>query len=332
MQKKIILFRFMAFVILSATLVFVSMNAPKAIRFKAKESTPSDKMYTEDETNSSSVYKLHEGKGNLECLYYNVLDFIGIKEFNFDEDFGTIRGLIVPHHLLAKDMIHEAFQAAAGYKVLEEQADKGVSNSKYKTIVVFGPDHESTNRGKVFTSSSSWQSPMGLLNADKDLIKILSELDFVEEDNEKMTIEHSISSLVTFIKYYFSDAQIVPLALTKQLTDENIDSLLNLLVDNLDIETTLFVSSVDFSHYLSLEEANEMDKISIEAITNKDIGRIREFTNDNLDSPNSVIAMLNTMELIGAKNTKVLNNSNLQIILNEKVDETTSYVTFLFYN
>ncbi len=269
-----------------------------------------------NEKENSLDFYLPNSEQSLQCLYYNVLDFMSIKEYNNLEEVGTIRGLIVPHHLLAKDLIHEAFQIS--------------DRNKYKTIVVFGPDHESVDRGKVFTSSSNWQTPTGILNADKDIIEIISNLDFVVENNEKLTIEHSISGLVPFIEYYY-DVKIIPIALTKQLTLENLDKLLISLVENIEVEDTLFISSVDFSHYLSLEKANEMDKISIEAISNKNIKKIKSFTNDNLDSPNSIAAMLKAMELIGAKNMKILNNSNSQIILNKRLDETTSYITFMFY-
>lgn len=270
-----------------------------------------------NEKENSLDFYLPNSEQSLQCLYYNVLDFMSIKEYNNLEEVGTIRGLIVPHHLLAKDLIHEAFQIS--------------DRTKYKTIVVFGPDHESMDRGKVFTSSSNWQTPTGTLNANKDIIEIISNLDFVVEINEKLTIEHSISGLVPFIEYYYYDVKIIPIALTKQLTLENLDKLLISLVENIEVEDTLFISSVDFSHYLSLEKANEMDKISIEAISNKDIKKIKTFTNDNLDSPNSITAMLKAMDLIGAKNMKILNNSNSQIILNKKLDETTSYITFMFY-
>ncbi len=270
-----------------------------------------------NEKENSLDFYLPNSEQSLQCLYYNVLDFMSIKEYNNLEEVGTIRGLIVPHHLLAKDLIHEAFQIS--------------DRTKYKTIVVFGPDHESMDRGKVFTSSSNWQTPTGILNANKDIIEIISNLDFVVENNEKLTIEHSISGLVPFIEYYYYDVKIIPIALTKQLTLENLDKLLISLVENIEVEDTLFISSVDFSHYLSLEKANEMDKISIEAISNKDIKKIKTFTNDNLDSPNSITAMLKAMDLIGAKNMTILNNSNSQIILNKKLDETTSYITFMFY-
>jgi len=121
-----------------------------------------------NEKENSLDFYLPNIEQSLQCLYYNVLDFMSIKEYNNLDDVGTIRGLIVPHHLLAKDLIHEAFQIS--------------DRTKYKTIVVFGPDHESVDRGKVFTSSSNWQTPTGILNADKDIIEIISKLDFVVEN------------------------------------------------------------------------------------------------------------------------------------------------------
>ena len=271
-----------------------------------------------ENTNISDDVYLYIGVQNLECLFYNLTDFMNIKEYNNLEYEGTIRGLIVPHHLLARDLIHEAFQIA--------------HNTKYKTIVVFGPDHESADMGKVFTSTSNWQTPMGILDADKEAVESILRLDFVLENNKKMTNEHSISGLVPFIEYYFSDAKIIPIALTKQLTLENLDKLIYTLKDNIKIDDTLFISSVDFSHYRSLEKSNEMDKISIDAILNKDLVKIMSFTNDNLDSPNSIAAMIKAMDIIGANNIKLINNSNSQIILDKKIDETTSYITFMFYD
>ena len=264
---------------------------------------------------SDDIY-VYNGKQNIECIYYNATDFMNIPEYRAIETEGTVRGLIVPHHLLAKDLIHEAFRAAG--------------ENRYKTVVIFGPDHESTDMGKVFTSDSSWQTPFGILNSDKDAVKSISELDFVLKNDAKMTAEHSLSGLVPFIRYYYDEAKIIPLALTKQLTLENSDRLIKKLTDSIDTENTLFIASVDFSHYLSLEKANEMDKISIEAINGRDMGKIMSFTNDNLDSPNSIAAILKLTQLTGAKNIKLLNNSNSQIILNKMFDETTSYVTFIF--
>ena len=51
-----------------------------------------------------------DGRKNIECLYYDPSDFINIPEYETSQDIGTIHGCIVPHHLVAKDLIHEVFQ------------------------------------------------------------------------------------------------------------------------------------------------------------------------------------------------------------------------------
>lgn len=260
---------------------------------------------------------LFNGNKNIECLYYNTTDFINIKKYELKKDIGTIHGCIVPHHLLAKDLIHEVFQ--------------NVCKNKYKTVVLIGPDHESINKGKIFTTLSDWQTPMGILETDKTIINYLIENNIITENDDKLTKEHSTSGIIPFIKYYLGDVNVIALVLTKQTKIDDIDKLVESLYGNININETLFIASVDFSHYLSLNTANKMDLESMDAIKNKKVDKIMNFKNDNLDSPISIITMLKIMDKIGSKNTTVLNHSNSEIIIKEKLEETTSYITYLFY-
>ncbi|NLA14157.1 MAG: AmmeMemoRadiSam system protein B, partial [Tissierellia bacterium] len=200
-----------------------------------------------------------DGRKNIECLYYDPSDFINIPEYETSQDIGTIHGCIVPHHLVAKDLIHEVFQK--------------VQKNKYKTVVLIGPDHESTNKGKIFTTLSNWQTPRGVLETDGNLTKELLKYDFVTEDDDKITMEHSTSSIIPFINYYLNDIKIVTLVLTKQVKLEDVEILTNELYKNINLHETLFIASVDFSHYLNLEDAQKKDLISMEAIKNKDINK-----------------------------------------------------------
>ena len=258
-----------------------------------------------------------DGRKNIECLYYNPSDFINIPEYETSQDIGTIHGCIVPHHLVAKDLIHEVFQK--------------VQKNKYKTVVLIGPDHESTNKGKIFTTLSNWQTPRGVLETDGNLTKELLKYDFVTEDDDKITMEHSTSSIIPFINYYLNDIKIVTLVLTKQVKLEDVEILTDELYKNINLHETLFIASVDFSHYLNLEDAQKKDLISMEAIKNKDINKLMSFTNDNLDSPISVVTLLKMMDKLGAAGDTVLNHSNSELILKKKIEETTSYITYLFY-
>ena len=253
---------------------------------------------------------------NIECLYYNPADFVTIKQFEPYRQGAVIRGSILPHHLLASDMIHEVFQ--------------NVKNQQYETVVLIGPDHESILMGKIFTTLKDWQTPMGVLKTDKEAVRSLLKNDFMMEDDAKMTREHSVSGIVPFVKYYLSDAKIVGLAMSKQTKLKDIEKLIDDLGNFVDIEKTLFIASVDFSHYLTLEQADRMDSITMDAIKNKDINKIMSFTNDNLDSPVSIVTMLGLMDKLYEADAHMLNHSNSELIVRQRMDETTSYITYIF--
>ncbi len=68
----------------------------------------------------------------------------------------------------------------------------------------------------------------------------------------------------------------------------------------------------------------------MEAIENMDVEKIMSFTNDNMDSPVSIVTMMKIMERLNT-GTHVLNHSNSEIITKVKTEETTSYITYLFY-
>ncbi|HBC31457.1 MAG TPA: AmmeMemoRadiSam system protein B [Clostridiales bacterium] len=271
--------------------------------------------YNKNNISNNTESYLYNGR-NIECLYYNATDFINIPEYETAQDTGTIRGCIVPHHLVAKDLIHEVFQ--------------NVSKNNNKTVVLIGPDHESTDKGKIFTTLNDWQTPTGIQETDSKLTKELLKYSFVKEDDDKLTIEHSASSIIPFINYYLKDVKVVTLVLTKQVKLEDVEILTDELYKNVNMDETLFIASVDFSHYLNLDEANKMDLISMEAIQNNDMNKLMSFTNDNLDSPISILTMMNIMDKAGISKKTVLRHSNSELILKKNIEETTSYITYLF--
>ena len=272
--------------------------------------------FKKDADISNETYS-YAGSRNIECLYYNKADFMNIKKFEIEHEEWDVRGCIVPHHLLAKDLIHEVFQHVKKYN--------------YKTVVLIGPDHESKDMGKIFTTLNDWQTPMGILKTDKKMTTELLKNSFVSDNDEKITMEHSVSGIIPFIKYYMEDVEVISLVLTKQVKSEDVNTLVEELYKNVDAEKTLFIASIDFSHYLDLNKADSMDKISIEAIQDDDIKKIMSFTNDNLDSPASLVTILKLMDKSEVQNKSVLNRSNSELILKKRLKETTSYITYLFY-
>jgi AmmeMemoRadiSam system protein B len=128
-----------------------------------------------------------------------------------------------------------------------------------------------------------------------------------------------------------SDVNVVTLVITKQTKIENVDKLIEGLCSNVDKEKTLVIASVDFSHYLDLDNAEQMDLITMDTIENKDINKIMTFDNKYLDSPISIVTLLKFMDKLNAGNIQLLNHSNTELIMQTKMEETTSYLTYLFY-
>lgn len=258
-------------------------------------------------------------KDLIKCLYYDKRDFINIKKCDKNPVISA-KGCIVPHHLVAKDLIHEVFQNISDN-----------SNNRYDTVVLLGPDHESKAEGQVFSTNKNYDTPYGELKSNLKIINALAENDCVTLNDEKMTLEHSTSSIVPFVKYYFKDSSVVTLAISKQTKPKKIKEILNNILENSEDDRLLFVASVDFSHYLTLNEANEMDIVSMDLIENRNVEKIMTLNNDYMDSPISIVTMLYAMDKLEALNILRVNHSNMDLILKNHSLETTSYLTYIFY-
>jgi len=243
---------------------------------------------------------------------------IGVENSNIDSI--KIKGGIVPHHLLAGEMIASFF--------------KTISVEQPEVIVMIAPNHKGTGVKAVHTGSWSWQTPFGVLDADEEIIKSLIDSNIADTNFDLLEEEHSIAGLVPYIKYYMPDSKIVPILLhgTYRLKDAQQlgQNLQNKLIN--ENKKGLIIASVDFSHYLTLEKADEMDEVSIKAIKNRDISLIQNFNNDYIDSPPSIITLLSAMDTVGAAHMEILDHSNSDRITGAKSNETTSYFTVIFYD
>lgn len=229
-----------------------------------------------------------------------------------------IRGGIVPHHLLAGEMIASFF--------------KTLSVEQPEIVVVIAPNHNGKGVKEVHTGSWSWQTPFGTLDAYEIIVDSLVESRIAATNFNLLEEDHSISALVPYIKYYMPCSKIVPILLHGSFGLKDAQKLGQNLQEKLEKENKngLIIASVDFSHYLPLEKAEQMDEISIKAIENRDMNIIQHFNNDYMDSPTSIITLLSAMDTAGAEHMKVLDHSNSDIIVGSRSSETTSYFTVVF--
>jgi AmmeMemoRadiSam system protein B len=223
------------------------------------------------------------------------------------------RAVIVPHHWLA------------GHLILGSLRDLAASGD-YRRVILIGPNHINAGGAAVITSDLPWQTPFGLVEPDSEAIRRLTSSSVALSEPSVLTYEHAVAGIVPAIAYLLPEARVVPLVLRSDLTPAEVETLAAALAPLLDGETAL-IAAVDFSHYLSAEQARQNDRETLEALQSLDSSRILSFSNEHLDSPASIAAVMETMRLLGATEFELRENINSSDLGGPALAPVTSYIT-----
>ncbi len=275
---------------------------------------------TAETVSEPPVSEVYAEKGKpLQTIYFDRNSFS--LHTNYAEEYGSDGEIfcgIVPHHLLAGRLIAGFLQAASA------------SRQRTDTVVVTATMHF-TEDNPVCTSFCDWDTPFGRLECDEQLTeKLIAETGAVCDD-ETAQLDHGISALVPYIKYYFPDSEIAFL-LVDEKADKSLPDKLAELYCSIDSDC-LYLFSADFSHYLPAHETERRDLETIEAVAEKDYEKISSMTDDNVDSPYVLGTFVRLAEKSGAE-TKLLGRSNSMLIsdipYSEKAypDGLTSYLVY----
>src|SRR5690606_19789727 len=148
--------------------------------------------------------------------------FFSTKEF-FDEAYSAAdatpskegaKMILVNHHLLAKDLIAEAFNT--------------VSNPP-KTVVLISPNHFGVGQFHALTSEVNWDTPYGVLRVNQGVIHLLEKSGSVQVDPIPFNYEHGVSGIVPFIKHSFPRANVVPIIIKEKMKPDEAEKLLSVL-------------------------------------------------------------------------------------------------------
>lgn len=174
--------------------------------------------------------------------------------FNFEKP--NISAGMVPHHLLAKDLIEEFFVYIA-------------AEQKPETIVLLSPDHFNIGNivGQGFITLSPESQEFSGIKIDRPLIKKLALENNLIFNNPGINLDHGITTLTPFVKKYFPDSKIAPFIIPFGVSLEKTEKFANSL-DSLSSSKTIVVASVDFSHYLPSSVAEFHDVKSIRTLIN----------------------------------------------------------------
>ncbi len=225
-------------------------------------------------------------------------------------------GATLPHHEIASDHLAKFFAQLAK----EQSVD---------TFIILGPKHSDVAAWPAISAETYWQTSLGPVYQAESILDDLTESGAVVYDQENFIPEHSIKTIIPFVKYYFPEAKVAPIILTSRHDQSMSLALAQKISLLLEDKKTLILSSIDFSHYLDLETAERNDQITLEAIYNRDYFLLSNLNSDYLDSPPALIVLLEAMRLSETNDFELIDHSNSAKILGGD-QNTTSYIIGYF--
>ena len=244
-------------------------------------------------------------------LFYRSLE--QASEFKIKD---RLLGATLPHHEVASDYLAKFFSQLA--------KDQAVN-----TFIILGPNHSDIAAWPAISAEVYWQTSRGSVYQNENILNELVESETVVYDQENFIPEHSIKTIIPFIKYYFPKAKVVPIILTSRHDESMSLALAEKISLELEDKKTVLLSSLDFSHYLDIETAQQNDDVTLQAIYDKDYSLLSNLNSDYLDSPPVLITLLETMRLLEADSFELVDHDNSGNILGSNFD-VTSYIIGYF--
>lgn len=178
-----------------------------------------------------------------------------------EKDYKTkTRAIIAPH----AGYMYSGKVAAKAFQYLDNTA---------KNVFVIAPSHHINYRGIALPTYDCFETPLGNIKVNKNIINELSEIENTDFLDEAYENEHSIEVELPFIKKILPNAQITPI-LYSNVSPKNIGMIIEKYWDN---EENIFVISSDLSHFYSQKDAQKIDEYTAEMIESQNTRNFQEF-------------------------------------------------------
>lgn len=198
----------------------------------------------------------------------------------------AFRGGVVPHHLLVSREIAQFFQR--------------ISAVQPTVVIILGPNHSERGDGTPLSTLKSWRYPFGVIQAERTHITQLTTQGLVKLSDDALEEDHSISALLPFLHHYAPTATIVPILLSQKTTLRETEKLSQAFTAILrEDPRSILISSVDFSHGLGESAGFKKDARTVSLIQTKDYQTLLSLDSTYLDSPESLVILLQSMEALG---------------------------------
>lgn len=223
-----------------------------------------------------------------------------------------VYGGVVSHHFFAEKEISNFFLK--------------LKNQKVSNVVLIGPNHFHWGNNSMLTSKQEFQTPWGLLEPNIEIVNKLTATGEIFVEEQPFETEHSIASLVGFIKYVFPNAKFVPIIIMRDVKEESSKNLAEALLKILPSDS-LVLASVDFSHHFNLTKTQANDKKSLSAMESFDYESLYE---SQIDSPQSLSVLLHYVESKDARGVEIKNTNSALLSNYLDSNDITSYF-FMHY-
>jgi len=164
--------------------------------------------------------------------------------------------MIVPH----AGLIYSGSIAASGYKQLIPYAQQ------ITRVILLGPSHRVPLLGIASSSYDYFQTPLGNVPLDRESIKQLNQLSYVNENDSAHAQEHSLEVQLPFLQKILPNFKLLPLVLG-QVQDQQVKEVIETFWQPLKQDkNTLILLSSDLSHFLNYKQAQHCDQSTCQAI------------------------------------------------------------------
>jgi AmmeMemoRadiSam system protein B len=222
-----------------------------------------------------------------------------------------VTGLTVPHHLLAVDLLADAFARLDG--------------QDYHRVIILCPDHFRRAKAPFAVAGRDFQSCLGTVAVDAEAVERLRACPLVEV-SELFAKEHGIQALTPFLARRFPQAKLVAVAIRRNTTPGQWDTLGAALAPLLD-DKTLLIESTDFSHYLPPAAATRLDQQTLRLLADPDPAKLAALKQPrHVDSRGALYLQRKLQQDIHAATPVTVASRNSQYYAKTPVTRSTSYL------
>lgn len=211
---------------------------------------------------------------------------------------GELVGLVSPH----AGYVYSGPVAAHAYAQLRPQA--------FTRVAIVSPVHRMYPGRFATTSMSAYETPLGLVPVDAELVQALGGL--IELTRVAVDEEHSLEIQLPFLQHVLGEFRLTPIMMGEQDWASDVE-LGHALAKAIGKQRVLLVASTDLSHFHRYEQAVHLDQIVLDRISAFDpegLARVLATRKAEACGGGPVAAVMVAARALGANRAVVLKYMN----------------------